>query len=295
MDFRDLEVFVTITKLGSITAAADYLHLSQPTLSRRIRGLEENLGYELFERVGSKLVLTPAGKVCLERCISFMADMKEMTNEMRLASHNVQTFSIGMVDILAETRFSLIFKDFCKLYPSIDIHLYTAENDKISELVANGEVDLGIKYFQEKKVKNIEQIKIDNEQLGVIAAHNSKYVTEPFSPLQLNKAKWITFPRRDAFGSIIASVQHFNLMLNNTTENNHLEIGSLTAQKKLAEADLGLCLLPLSSVVDEVQSQKLQVVNTPSPEINIPIIALYRVSSPVIELIEIFVDLTSNE
>jgi len=292
VDFRDLEVFVTITKLGSVTAAADSLHLSQPALSRRIRGLEESLGYELFERVGSKLVLTPAGKVCLERCISFMADMKEMTAEMRAASDMVQTFSVGMADMLAETRFSHVFKEFCKLHPSTDIHLYTADNGKIAELVANGQVDLGIKYFQEKKSKNIEQIKIGNEQLGVVAAPGSKYVEEPFDPLKQD-IQWITFPKEEGFGSLIASIQHFHLLLNNAADHKFLEIGSLNAQKKLAEADLGLCLLPLSCVADEVRSGKLQVVPARFPEIHLPILAMYRVSSPVVELIEMFIDLTN--
>ncbi|WP_426333805.1 LysR family transcriptional regulator [Paenibacillus silvae] len=295
MNIRDMEIFAQVNTYGSISAAAEHLHLSQPALSRRIGVLEKDLGYELFERIGPKLVLTPAGKVFLKYCISFMADMKEMEHTMRSVSENLQTFTVGMVDVLAETRLSLVFKDFCQMYPSADIHLYTAANDKITEMVLSGQVDLGIKYFQDINVKNLEQIKIGNEQLAIIAAHNSQYIKESHSVQQLANAKWITFPKDNSFGSIIASFQHYNRLLYKRTANRLLEIGSLTTQKRLVEADLGLCVLPLYSVADEVQSQKLQVLQTPMPEINFPIIAQYRVTSPVIEFIEIFLDLTSME
>ncbi len=284
-----------VNAYGSISAAAEHLHLSQPAVSRRISFLEKDLGYELFERVGPKLVLTPAGKVFLKYCISFIADMKEMEHTMRSVSENLQTFTIGMVDILAETRLSIVFRDFCQMYPSVDIHLYTASNDKIAEMVANGQVDLGIKYFQDSHVKNLEQIKIGNEQLAIIAAHNSQYSKDSHSVQQLADARWITFPKEDPFGSIIASFQHYNRLLYKKTASRQLEIGSLTMQKRLVEADLGLCILPLDSVADEVHAGKLQVLQTPMPEINFPIIAQYRVTSPVIEFIEIFLDLTSME
>jgi DNA-binding transcriptional LysR family regulator len=295
LNIRDMEIFAQVNAYGSISAAAEHLHLSQPAVSRRIGFLEKDLGYELFERVGPKLVLTPAGKVFLKYCISFMADMKEMEHTMRSVSENLQTFTVGMVDVLAETRLSLVFKDFCQMYPEVDIHLYTASNDKIAEMVANGQVDLGIKYFQDNHVKNLEQIKIGNEQLAIIAAYNSQYIKEPYSIQQLADARWITFPKEDPFGSIIASFQHYNRLLYKKTASHHLEIGSLTMQKRLVEADLGLCILPLDSVADEVQSRKLQVLQAPAPEINFPIIAQYRVTSPVIEFIEIFLDLTSRE
>ncbi|WP_322907126.1 LysR family transcriptional regulator [Paenibacillus campi] len=295
MNIRDMEIFAQINAYGSISAAAENLHLSQPAISRRIGVLEKDLGYELFERIGPKLVLTPAGKVFLKYCISFMADMKEMEHAIRSVSENLQTFTVGMVDVLAETRLSLVFRHFCQMYPLVDIKLYTATNDKITEMVANGLVDLGIKYFQDNNVKNLEQIKIGNEQLAIIAAYNSQYIKEPHSIQQLADAKWITFPKEDPFGSIIASFQHYNRLLYKRTVSRHLEIGSLTMQKRLVEADLGLCILPLYSVADEVQSRKLQVLQTPMPEINFPIIAQYRVTSPVIEFIEIFLDLTSME
>lgn len=293
MDFRDLEAFVSITKLGSMTAAADYLHLSQPALSRRIQGIEEELDCVMFERVGMKMILTPAGKVFLQRCVSIMADMKETLREVNVAALNPRHFSIGMVDILAETRLTLKFRDFYNQYPAMEMHLHTAGNDKISELVANGQVDIGLRYFQVSKVKHVEQIKIGSERLVIIAASNTKLVPNPCNPRDLQNVRWITFPSGDGLGSILTSFLNFNLLSNNVTEGMRIEVGSLSAQKRLVAADFGLCFLPESSVEDEMNMKSLRIVTIPSFEVTIPIMAIYRTSSAVIDLIENFIDITS--
>jgi len=295
MDFRDLEAFVSITKIGSMTAAADYLHLSQPALSRRIQGIEEELDCTLFERIGMKMIMTPAGKVFLQRCLSIIAEMKDTLREVSMAAGNPISFSIGMVDILAETRFTLKFRDFYNLYPSMEMRLYSMTNDKISDLIANGQVDIGFRYYQDRKVKNVEQIKIGQERLVVVSAKNTQLISNPCRPEDLHKVRWITFPKEDVSGSIFASHLNFNLTSHHVVEGIRIEVGSLSAQKRLVEADLGLGFLPLSSIVNEINMDSLQVVEIPEFEAYFPIMVMYRKSSPVIQLIEKFIDFTSTE
>ena len=62
IDLRRLRTFVTVAECGTVMRAAQLLHVTQPALSRQIRGLEQELGFKLFERVGRRLVVTPQGE-----------------------------------------------------------------------------------------------------------------------------------------------------------------------------------------------------------------------------------------
>jgi DNA-binding transcriptional LysR family regulator len=68
MDLRHARTFVTVADLGTISKAAQHLHVAQPALSRQISDLEQELGIELFDRVGHRLMLTGEGKQLLGDC-----------------------------------------------------------------------------------------------------------------------------------------------------------------------------------------------------------------------------------
>jgi DNA-binding transcriptional LysR family regulator len=72
MDLRHARTFVTVADLGSVSKAALRLHVAQPALSRQIRGLEQELGLKLFDRVGRRLVLTGEGEQLLDDCRSLL-------------------------------------------------------------------------------------------------------------------------------------------------------------------------------------------------------------------------------
>ena len=72
MDLRRLRTFVTVAERGSVSKAALTLHITQPALSRQISGLEEELGFALFERAGRRLLLTARGEQLLGDCRSLL-------------------------------------------------------------------------------------------------------------------------------------------------------------------------------------------------------------------------------
>ena len=68
MDLRHARTFVTIAELGTVSRAAEHLHIAQPALSRQIGDLEKELGIKLFDRVGRRLLLTGEGEQLLTDC-----------------------------------------------------------------------------------------------------------------------------------------------------------------------------------------------------------------------------------
>src|SRR5690606_30676702 len=79
MDTDRLHLFVEIVTTGSLSAAARTVHLSQPAASRSLKALESELGVDLFERCGRRLVLAPAGRALLPRARALLHDLRDAT------------------------------------------------------------------------------------------------------------------------------------------------------------------------------------------------------------------------
>lgn len=293
MELRDIEAFIAIGRLGSVTAAAEHLHLTQPAVSQRIKRIEEELGFSVFERLGSKMILTYPGEFFLRKCISLTTELSESIQEVKQMTSPPYTYSIGISDILAETSFVDKIRDFCQAHPSLNIRLFTIHNDEVSHLIASGEIDVGFRYYKEQNIKSIEQIKVGDEKIIVIAAKNTEIIPVNPSIQHFSGVKWITYPKSISSGTIFSSILHSFLLLNHVQEYSTNEIDSLTVQKALVESDLGLGFVPEASIQQEIKFGTLQAIDIPSFENVIPIMALYRFTSLNIPLTEELVNIIS--
>ena len=82
MEIQQLEYFRVIAECGSLTKAAQTLHTSQPSLSRSLRSLEDELGTPLFDRVGRNIVLNSAGRIALDRCMNVLNSTKAVKQDV---------------------------------------------------------------------------------------------------------------------------------------------------------------------------------------------------------------------
>ena len=82
MDIQKLRYFHTTAQLEHITRSAEILHISQPSLTQAIRSLEKELGVELFEREGRKVVLTDAGRYLKQRLDTLLPEFDHLATEM---------------------------------------------------------------------------------------------------------------------------------------------------------------------------------------------------------------------
>lgn len=143
MEFRVLQYFLTIAQEESISRAAEVLHLTQPTLSRQIAQLEEELGAPLFVR-GRRTVLTEAGMMLRKKAqeVSFLMDTiksdfqnrKDMSGVIRLGSG----IYAGSNELLSH------LPDFMKKYPNVHFDIYTATADLLKERLDHGLLDFAV-------------------------------------------------------------------------------------------------------------------------------------------------------
>lgn len=143
MEFRVLQYFLTIANEESISRAAEVLHLTQPTLSRQIAQLEEELGAPLFVR-GRRTVLTEAGMMLRKKAqeVSFLMDSiktdfasrKDMSGVIHLGSG----IYAGSDAVLAG------LPRFMNLYPNVQFDIYTATADLLKERLDHGLLDFAV-------------------------------------------------------------------------------------------------------------------------------------------------------
>jgi DNA-binding transcriptional LysR family regulator len=97
MELRVLQYFLTVVDAGSVTAAAQQLHIAQPSLSRQLRRFEDELGVQLFTRTRGRLVLTPAG----EHFIPFARDLLSRADGVRAAASALASGRLDLIRIAA--------------------------------------------------------------------------------------------------------------------------------------------------------------------------------------------------
>ncbi len=144
MDVRDLEVFLSVAKHLSFTRAGEEVHLSQPSVSVRMRQLEKGLGVKLFEQVGKRVVLTEAGRLlepCARRVVVAMEDAQHVIGEYRGLKRG--SLRIGASTTPGMYLVPKIIARFKHRYPGIKIHLAINDTRSIEQNVIGHEFDFG--------------------------------------------------------------------------------------------------------------------------------------------------------
>lgn len=145
MDIRVLRYFIAVATQENISAAANALHLSQPTLSRQLNNLEEELGTTLFVRGNRKITLTDEGMFLLDRAKEIV-DLVEKTE----ANFNQKSeiisgeIHIGAGETEAMQFIAQTIKKVVAHHPNIKFHLYSGNADDITTKLDNGLLDFGI-------------------------------------------------------------------------------------------------------------------------------------------------------
>ena len=145
MEIRVLKYFLTIAREENITRAAEQLHITQPTLSRQIMQLEEELGVRLFQRNRVNVVLTEEGRL-LRRRAQEILELADKAEQEIIQNRETVAGEIGIG--CGETRnmecLSRLMATFRNKYPDVVFNIYTANADDVKERLENGTLDFGL-------------------------------------------------------------------------------------------------------------------------------------------------------
>ena len=145
MELRVLKYFLTVAREENITRAAALLHLTQPTLSRQLMNLEEELGVKLFNRSRYRIILTEEGMLLRRRAQEIVA-LSDKTEQELSREKNELTgeIAIGCGETQSMTFLSRQICAFRAQYPLVRFRIYSANADDIKERMEKGLLDLGL-------------------------------------------------------------------------------------------------------------------------------------------------------
>ena len=145
MTLKQLEYFLAIAEAGHITAAAKNLNISQPPLSLQLKALEDELGVQLFERDKRNLTITHEGLSLKERAIPILNQVNDTVRELQNLGVDAQgTIRIGTVASVAIHLLPERIVKFRTDHPNVDFQIFEGNTTAITEMMENGQVDLGI-------------------------------------------------------------------------------------------------------------------------------------------------------
>jgi LysR family cyn operon transcriptional activator len=153
MDLRTLRYFTTLAEVLSFSAAAEKLGLSQPAVSRQIQLMEAELNLKLFDRVGRKVLLTPAGRELLDHSYEIQRGLESLRSRAAgLASGKQGVLRIGATPQTLESLISLILPRFQRKHPEVQISLVEDGSANLAQAVERGDIDVAVGALDRERV-----------------------------------------------------------------------------------------------------------------------------------------------
>ncbi|MDX5337724.1 MAG: LysR family transcriptional regulator [Cyclobacteriaceae bacterium] len=241
---RQLQTFEAVARLSSVTRAAQEMHVSQPTVSKQIKLLQEEVGIPLIEHIGKKLFLTEAGQQLYDTCAQWLntwgrfeqtiADLKGM-KQGRLRVSTVTTAKYFLPRILGL---------FCQKYPGIDVSLEVLNRIRVLERLANNQDDLYIMGVPPESEDVYAEPFIENS-LVMIAPTNHPLAAKKQIPVAELEGQPFILREQGSGTRLLVEKLFDDLKLR---LNVRMELGSNEAIKQAVAGGLGVSLLSKSSL-----------------------------------------------
>jgi DNA-binding transcriptional LysR family regulator len=255
MDTASLTAFLEVARAESFSQAAENLHLTQPAISKRISGLEESLGVELFDRVGRRIALTEAGRALLPRARLLLLELEDMRRAVgNLSGPITGTLKVGTSHHIGLHRLPATLRAFSTRYRDVRLDLRFIDSEEAYEAVLSGDLELGIVTLPPVPDDRLVARQVWDDPLAFVAGHEHPLAKQKKVTLADLTQHAAILPSSSTFTRQIASrlFQESGLELRVSMTTNYLE-----TIKMMASIGLGWSVLPASMADAELRILKI--------------------------------------
>jgi len=248
MEIRQLRYFIEVAEREHISEAAIHLHVAQSAVSRQIANLEDELGVELFERIGRNVKLTQIGKIFSEHSISALQAIDYAKKQIdEYLDPDKGTIKIGFPTSLAGHLLPTVISAFKKDYPNVAFQLRQGSYNYLINAVKKRELNLAFLGPLPPKDDSINTSILFTENFSVLLPSNHPFAKrETLQLIELRNDDFILFPEGYVLKKI--AVEACNTV--GFTPKISSEGEDMDAIKGLVAAGIGITLLPESSFYD---------------------------------------------
>ncbi|WP_077002405.1 LysR family transcriptional regulator [Variovorax sp. KK3] len=267
MDLRQLRALLTIAETGSITRAAEILHIVQPALSRQVKLFEEEVGVALFDRERHGMVLTAAGRQFAARVKRALAEIDKGKEEISPKRQHVSgSVVVGFLPSAAEFLVSGLMGRVRHHYPSVQLRSSIAYIDTLRRGLEVGDVDVALLLMKDDdEADRIPQEPVLVESLFLVGPHDAALdITTPVPLSDLQGRPFILPSESQGLRAIVER----ECGTAGVTLTVSAEAGSMSLQKSLVSQGAGLAILSGLVIADEVARGILTACPIDAPNLN---------------------------
>lgn len=259
MELRTLKYLISLFERGSFTAAAKVHYITQPAVSIQLHKLQDELGITLFEVHGRTVRFTGAGEIVIEYAKRFEKLEKGLLRALDdLEGLKKGRIALGTIDAATIYVLPKVFLRFQKLYPGIEVHLEIASTMPLLEALEEDRLDLVVGTLPSDPPAGLFSFPIYRERLVLIAPSGHPIAGKKrVDAGMLAEHPFISFHEE----SITRQLLEKAFLDQGVTPRITMAMGSPEAIKKLVASGLGLAVLPLQMVQDEVKRGSILVLN----------------------------------
>lgn len=263
MDLGHLRYFYEVARQQSFTKASRTLRVSQPSISKAVRALEEAQAVRLLDRTRRSVNLTPAGEVFFRRCERIFGELAELEHELEASKEECSgPLHIGCSDNLANYVMPAIVASFLENHPKVTVVLFAATSAGIKEDMLRGRTEVGV-FFTPPKEDAFACRKLGFVEFAVTCAtHSRHFANWRFDARELSKRPHVGCGRVEYTRSypVLGMLKSVGVTPSQVVEANAQE-----TQKRLAMQDLGYAVLPRFVIEDELKRGTLRTLALPKP------------------------------
>ncbi|HEX5885928.1 MAG TPA: LysR family transcriptional regulator [Pyrinomonadaceae bacterium] len=255
MEIRQLRAFVAIAESGTFTAGALRVHVTQAAISMQIRQLETEIGAKVFVRAPRHVILTEAGEQLLRRARHILREHDAALDEIaELAGAERGRLRIGSASAMVLTeQLPTILKELRKQHPAAEIAVTSGTSEVLVDQILAGEVDIAFVSLP-VDVRGIKTERLSEDQLVAIASPRHKLAKQrTISAYTLAGERLILGERG---GNTRRLIDQFFAQAG-VTLRVAMELSRQQAIRRMVEEDMGVGIVPLQSVKEEVEKGKL--------------------------------------
>jgi len=250
MDLANLNAFIAIAETGSFSGAGERLHLTQPAISKRIAGLEQQLNVRLFDRLGREVSLTEAGRALLPRAYQII----DVLEDTRRALTNLTGEVTGRLTLATSHHIGLhrlppLLREFTRLYPLVALDIQFLDSEVAYEEILHGRAELAVITLAPDPHHLIKAVPVWEDPLDFVAAPEHPLANSGPMTLQNIVRYPAVFPGNNTFTHHIVSglCEAQGLKPDIAMSTNYLE-----TIKMMVSIGLAWSVLPLTMLDEQV-------------------------------------------
>jgi DNA-binding transcriptional LysR family regulator len=264
MDLKQLKALVTVVETGSVTRAAELLHLVQPAVTRQIRSLEHELGVPLFERTRQGMRPTEAGTSLAERARRALTELDRARAELSPAPGAVTGLvSVGLLDSMTELLGQPLAAAVLRDHPGIDLRVLSAYSGHLQQWLDAGDLDFSLVYNLASTPALHVRPLVRESLWGVAPAAAGLSAAEPVSLAALARHPLVLpAPGHGLRVLIDGAVAEARVTVDISVQTN-----SMFLQKQLVRGGQGWTILPGAGIGADLAAGSLSAAPLTEPEV----------------------------